>query len=134
MFFVLGKARDITQHGTFCIAGKSCHMYHFCHDKTFLSQQTRLCHNKSSVTTNTLLSRQKMCFVTANTRLSRQSFCRVKKYTRGSSGQRNFGRCADPTFSPFTESKVPAAVNPLLWLQPHNHSTLELKITVKEFK
>ena len=34
MFFVLGKAHDIMQHGTFCITGRSCHKYHFCRNKT----------------------------------------------------------------------------------------------------
>ena len=65
MFFVLGKARDITQHGTFCIAGKSCHMYHFCHDKTF-------------VATNTPLSQQKFCHDKHAFVVTKDVFCHGK--------------------------------------------------------
>ena len=87
------------------IIGRSCHKYHFCHNKSFvatkvLSQQKFACHNKtfvptklcfvvtkyfchdkhkSSVMTSTLLLWQKVSFVMTNTYLLQHTyFCRDK--------------------------------------------------------
>ena len=62
----------------------SCHKYHFCHDKSFVTtnicHDKCVCHNKSFVPTSILLLQQKMCYVETNTCLSQQNFCWNKKW------------------------------------------------------
>ena len=105
MFFVLGKARDIMQHGTFCTAGRSCRMYHFCHNKKF-------------VVTNTPLSQQKFCHDKHAFVMTKDAFCRDKTFVVSKSilggvpANDTSGRCTDPTFSLPPRSQK--ATSPLL--------------------
>ena len=66
------------------IIGRSCHKYHFCHDKRFvmtnmcLSRQICVCRNKHVFVATKYVFCRDRSFVATKVCLSRQNFCRNK--------------------------------------------------------
>ena len=53
-----------------------------CHDKTFLSRQTRICRNETFVTTEIILSQQRFCCRKHTFVATKDTFCHDKRATK----------------------------------------------------